>query len=279
MRTNALHSTVLGYMLMKFPPSLRTSLSSFYSTEHHDQVAICVPNVQTVMDTVGLRFFSVIPAVGGLYSAIDSYSFLHSFARLFFFLFSFFLNQTGFLLQAEEIWYWSLIRETSPFRILENMWILKWGIVLSFLCLNWGLKNDEATRGQVLTLRVLLMLRSSTFAGLSSPYAWCRRTAQSCSSPAWWTSATRGHCRSRCNRAVVRRRWLPAGHPGSSSRWWWGGWGPACRARHCPCPSRTPGWQRGAPHQGWRGWRRRTANLERHGLWNQERVITQMQTV
>lgn len=50
------------------------------------------------MDTVGRHFFSIIPAVGGLYSVIDSYSFLHSFARIFLFL-----NQAGFLLQAEEI--------------------------------------------------------------------------------------------------------------------------------------------------------------------------------
>lgn len=107
---------------------------------------------------------------------------------------------------------------------------------------------------------------SSISAGLSSPYALSRRTTQSYSSPALWRSATRARCRSRCSREAVRRKWHPAGRPESSSRWWWGGWGPACRARRCPCPSLTPGWQRGGPHQKRTGWRRMKATLGRHNL-------------
>lgn len=60
---------------------------------------------------------------------------------------------------------------------------------------------------------------SSTSAGLSLLYAWCRRTAQSCSSPASWRSGRTGRCRSTCNRGAALHRSRLAGHLESSSRW------------------------------------------------------------
>lgn len=99
MRTNALHSTVLGYVLMEFSPSLRTLLSSLVKTRHHDWVVTCVPNVQTVMDTVGRLFLASFRQLRVIF--FDRFIFIPSFIRKDFFFF--FLNQAGFLLQAEEI--------------------------------------------------------------------------------------------------------------------------------------------------------------------------------
>lgn len=107
-----------------------------------------------------MSFFSIIPAVGGLYSAIDSYSFLHSFARIII-IFFFFLNQAGFLLQAEEIFTLLDFREHMDTEMTNSA--------------EFSLSDLRAEgRWRVLTLRVLLhllMLRSSTSAGLSSPCA------------------------------------------------------------------------------------------------------------
>lgn len=138
--------------------------------------------------------------------------------------------------------------------------------------------GDHGTRPSPSFSRVLLLFMplSSTSAGLSSLYALSRRTAQSCSSPALWRSATKARCRSRCSRGGVPRTPPPAGRPESSSRWWWGGWGPACTARRCPCLSLTPRWRRGGPHQRRRGWRRRMATLGRRSLERKEGILEKL---